>query len=306
MQRDHRLAASELQFLHVCRSEQIERAERVGHALCVAHAMYVPHAFGQRPDQAGQDRMLLVQRVQKRRSVEFNHLQRERIQDFGQKSRQHAFRHMQQIDDHRFDAVCRFNLFRRFLRQIAIRISRIQQHNIGFAGFLYGLHALRFRFRIVFPRDIGNRAVRQNHDPDGGMVLDHLACSDLRRPLERNLLLVPRCADHARFAFFLRPDRAGHQKAHAVYEPHAGGHRFVQTDLDRFIRNKLRLCRHDRFARSALRQFVDQAISCRFVFNIRYHQKLGKTFDESGFSGSHGTDHAEIDIPLRPFQHISV
>ena len=66
-----------------------------------------------------------------------------------------------------------------------------------------------------------------------------------------------------------------------------------QLDLGCLLGNKLRLCRHNSSARSALRKLIPGALTHICVVDLWNDHCLHKSFYEGGFSRSYRADYAE-------------
>ena len=129
------------------------------------------------------------------------------------------------------------------------------------------------------------------------MLRDDLAGADLRRLRHGDLSVIPRGCHHAGCVVLKLPDGAPHHVPYTVDEPHGKGAAIFQPDLGSFLRDKLRLCRHDGTAAAALGQFVPRPFAAIYIFNIRNDLRLHETLDKSGLSGAHRAYYAYVNIP---------
>ena len=138
------------------------------------------------------------------------------------------------------------------------------------------------------------------------MLGNDLTRADFRRLIERDFVVKPRRAHHARFVSLDIAQGTRHDIADAVN--HANGEACVvgQLNFDRVFRDKLRLGRHNCPPGRGLGQFVNGTVVHRVVFNVREHQRIHKPFDESGFPGTYRADHADVNVPLRALGNIFI
>ena len=97
------------------------------------------------------------------------------------------------------------------------------------------------------------------------MLLNDFARADLGRFLERNRFLEPRRRNHARSVLVLVAFGPFDGVSDTIDQPDVDFQPFGHFKLHRLIRHKFRFGRHDRFARRALRQFVDRSYPIGFV-----------------------------------------
>ena len=124
--------------------------------------------------------------------------------------------------------------------------------------------------------------------------------ADLGRLGERHRLLPPWGGYHARRVVLHAAERAVHQIAHAVHQPHAAGAALGQADLRRLFGDKFRLRRHDRPPGAGLRQLVACPLPLIHIFHTGQHHGLHEPLDQRGLARTHRPDHADIDIAARP------
>ena len=138
------------------------------------------------------------------------------------------------------------------------------------------------------------------------MLRDHLLRTDLRRHVERDGVLKPRCAHHARLLLFYVSEGARHDEAHAVDEPHLKLRRIIHFYGDGLFGDKLRLGRHDGSARGGLRQLVDGTVARGLIFDVRDDRRIHKFLDEGRFARAHWTDDADVNFAVRARLHIFI
>ncbi len=125
-------------------------------------------------------------------------------------------------------------------------------------------------------------------------VLDDFARPQLGRLLERNFLLKPRRAHHARAVLVLVAFRPGHGIAHAVDES-ARGPGAVEGNGHRLIGNEPGLGRHDGAAGAALRQLVLGALPIVAVLDAGQNQQIHESFDKRRLARANRADDADVN-----------
>ena len=139
------------------------------------------------------------------------------------------------------------------------------------------------------------------------MFRNDLPRAEFRGFIKRNIVIKPRCSYHARLLPLAAAERTFHHIAHAIHHAQAQLNAILADgERDRLIRNKFRLSCHNRFARTALRQFVHNSGQGIFVFNLRKNHKVHEPFDKCRFARSNGADDADVNIPSGTFLNIPI
>ena len=188
----------------------------------------------------------------------------------------------------------------------ALGRCRVQQNDKGLArsGQLGG-NALLRRY-VILPVDVADRAVGRDQYADRTVVGDDLLRAQLRRVAEGHLALAPRGTHHALAVFLDIAHRALDDIAHTVDHPHAQSGVVLERNRDGVLGHKLRLGSHDGAPRGALGQLVDGALAQVLVRDVRHHERIHESLDESGFTRADGSHHADIDIPARAALYILI
>ena len=188
----------------------------------------------------------------------------------------------------------------------AVRVGAVQQDDIGLSdGVQLGKDAA-LRLQISLPRQVGNRAVRCDNEPDRGMLPDDAACAGLGCQIERHLVVEPGAFDKARRFVFLMAQRAVHHVAHTVDEPCPEAAAARKLDPNRLLGDKLRFGGHDGAPGSGLGQLIMGTGPACFVFDAGQQHKLCKALDEGAFAAAHRPHNTEVDVPAGALGYVLV
>ena len=136
------------------------------------------------------------------------------------------------------------------------------------------------------------------------MLLNHFAGSNLGRFLEWNRLLEPRRRNHAGTIFVLISLCSIHGIANAVNETNVYFQSFRNMKAHRLVRDELRLSRHNRSARRALRKLIYCADTVSLTRNVGKHDRFHEPLDEGRFACPDRTDDAEVDVSAGTFSDV--
>jgi len=231
---------------------------------------------------------------------------RELIQQLREDSEDLLHRHRQAVDTDRMDAVLLRKLLTERLRGLPVRLLRVHQHEERLPCCLHVSDGPLLRLHIILTRNVRDRSVGRQDDPDAAVLLHDLLCAKLCCLRHGDWLLEPRRRHHARRAVLLRAHRAIHHVPDRVNEPHRKPALAVRTDLHGLLRHKFRLRGHDGLSRAALRQLILRTLAPVDIFNIRQHQLLHKPLDKRGFSRPHRTHHADINAAVRALRDLLI
>ena len=185
-------------------------------------------------------------------------------------------------------------------------VGAVEHHDEGLAQRLQLAHGALLRRFVGLAGQLYDAAVGGHNHADGGVLRDHLARAHLGGLLEGNVVLKPGRAHHALVFALLGPQRAGHQVAHAVHQPHAGAGRVLQPQLHRLVGHELRLGRHHGLARAALGQFIPGALAAVFILHVRQHHQLHEPLDEARLARADRADDADVDVAVTSARDIPV
>jgi len=202
--------------------------------------------------------------------------------------------HAQAVDGHHRHAVLVAELLRELLYGTGFGVHRVEQDEERLAQRFQFLDDPLLRFHVGLARQVRDGAVGRHHDPDGGVLLDHLAGADLGRFLEGDVPLKPRRAHQARPLLVLIAPRAGYGVTDAVDQPDAGP-RPVELQLDRLIGDKQGLGGHDGAPGTALRELVLGPLAVVAVLDPGEDQEVHEALDEGRLSGAHRADDPDVD-----------
>ena len=181
---------------------------------------------------------------------------------------------------------------------VGIGVGRVEHHQEGLSQLLeLGDHPL-LRLQIVLPGDVGNGTVCGDHDTDGGMLRNDLACADLRGLGHGDLIVKPGGGYHAGAVVLQGAHRAGNHIAYAVDEADGEGRPVVHGDLNGLLRDEFGLGGHDGAPGAALGQLIPGPLPAVHVVDIGDDHGLHEAFDKGRFSRPHRPHDADIDIPL--------
>ena len=131
------------------------------------------------------------------------------------------------------------------------------------------------------------------------MLRDDLPGANLRRLGHGDLVVEPRCHDHAGRQIFKLSHGAGNQVPYAVHQPDAELCSTGQFDMGGLLGYEFRLGSHDGAARAALWQLVGGSIPAKAIFHPGQHLGLHETLDKGRLAGAHRPHYADIDVAVR-------
>ena len=172
-------------------------------------------------------------------------LQREAHQHLPQNSRDVLLIQLQAVHRRHRHPIAFLQLGPQGLCRRAFWALAVQHHHKWLIDGLQFPHHPGLGFLVLRPGDLRNAAVGGDHQPYGGMLIDDLAGTHLRRHVEGDLLIVPGGHHHAGLLVFNVAQRTGHNIPHTVDHPHPQADVPLQRDADRFLRNEFRFGGHN-------------------------------------------------------------
>ena len=174
----------------------------------------------------------------------------------------------------------------------------VEQHHKGLSQPLQLADYPLLRLQVILPGNVGHGAVGGHHNPNGGVVGDHLLGAEFRRLRHGDLMVEPGGHHHPGLVAVHLPQRAGHHVAHAVDEPDGEHTAVLHAHLHRVLRDEFGFGGHHHPPGTALRQLIPGPIPDVGVLDLGQNQGLHEPLDEGGLPRPHGAYHADIDIAL--------
>ena len=231
---------------------------------------------------------------------------RELIQKPLQNAVQRFGSHCYAVDGHDRPLVGILQLGGQLVGGITVRVSTVQQNDVGLTdGLQFGDDAA-LGLAVVFPRQVGHAAVGGDNDAHGCMLTDNAPCAGLGRQVKGHLVVKPGAFHQAGGVLFLMAEGTVHHVAHAVDKPCPEAAAAGKLDIDCLLRDELRLGGHDGAACGALGQFIVGAGTLGFVLDMRQQKQLGEALDKGAFACAHRPHHANINIAAGPARDILV
>ena len=184
------------------------------------------------------------------------------------------------IDRHYRHGMLLLELSCQACRFFRIRTVGIEKHQKWLADILQLLNCRVLCRYVCFPLQISKRAIRGYYNPDGGMILDNLTGTDLRRLGKRDLFFKPRSLHQTFSLIFYMTGSAIYHETHTVNQPHLGLNSLRRLYQSGFLGNELWLCSHDGLPCRALGQLIPCLIFPVLILHLRKHQLFHKTLDK--------------------------